>query len=110
MLAMAEQTRPIGGPGAQVPGNIHPKKFILPPRSKPVEQGTVETVGGILGILVLVGIVLLAVKWLARRRSHRQLRADLEQLAHAEARLAHRLEVMRRRQVQQRRPREPTPR
>jgi hypothetical protein len=96
MLAMAEQTKPVSGQGATGRGVVHPHNFALPKRTSADQAGAVQTIGGILGLLVLGGIVLLLGRWNHRRRNIRRLRADLEELTRAEARIEQRLAVMRR--------------
>ncbi|MBV9309445.1 MAG: hypothetical protein JOZ73_01355 [Solirubrobacterales bacterium] len=100
MLAMAEQTRPVSGSGSTAVAQTHPRNFVLPKRTAVNQGGAVQTIGGILGILVLVGIALLLGRWNQRRRSIKRLRADLEELAAAEARIQRRLAVMRTRRPQ----------
>jgi LCP family protein required for cell wall assembly len=91
MLAMAEQTKPVVGPGAGGSAQVHPHNFVLPKRTSLQPEGTAQTIGAILALLGLGGIVALAVSWSRRRRAIRQVRADLEEIIRAEARIARKL-------------------
>jgi LCP family protein required for cell wall assembly len=91
MLAMAEQTTSVTGSGALAQGRVKPRNFVLPKRVGATTGGTVQTIGGALGFVVFVGVVLLTLKWVQRRRNLRELRASLEELALAEAKLERRL-------------------
>src|SRR4030081_2628427 len=88
MLAMAEQTTSVTGTGALAQGVTKPRNFVLPKRAAVARAGTVETLGALLGLFVLAGVVVLSVMWVKRRRGLREIRASLEDLAQTEARVA----------------------
>jgi LCP family protein required for cell wall assembly len=91
MVAMAVQTTPVTGSGALSQGVTRPRKFVLPKRRAATAVGTVQTVGAGLGLVAFAGILALAVLWVRRRRSLRELRAHLEALARDEVQLRRRL-------------------
>ena len=82
MLAMAEQTSPVGARGTLTRGETQPHNFVLPKRQSVKSPfNRLTTIGALLGFAALIGIALFAMKLFSRARELRELRARWE-MAH----------------------------
>jgi LCP family protein required for cell wall assembly len=84
LLAIAEQTVPVGGVSAVSPGGGASRRVILKPFAVPtrpvatVKTSTLQTIGSLAGLATLVGFPLLAIMILRQRRVTRQVRRQLQ--------------------------------
>jgi LCP family protein required for cell wall assembly len=82
LLAMAAQTRPVLGGRGVVRAQTRPRGFSLPPRrSASQATGPVVLAGAILGLLALLGLAVMAVRILLRKRELDELRVACAEMA-----------------------------
>ena len=103
LLAIAEQTEPIGTPGTPgspigTKGHVRLRAVVVPKRPGTVTNAsTVQTIGSIGGLLTLVAVPLLCIALLRRRRELSAIRGELYTTLTRESQL--RALVRRRRRV-----------
>ena len=90
LLAIAEQTAPLGTPGPGGPGaRVNLRAAFVP--GKPAAKkttGLTETLGGIGGLLTLLAVPLLAIPLIKRRGEVRNIRAQIQANLFREAQLS----------------------
>lgn len=100
LLAIAEQTEPIGGvtavsPGAGASKRVSLRAVDLPARPVPtVKTPIMQTIGSIAGLATLIGFPLLAIMIFRQRRVTRQVRRQLQSNLAREADLSAALDAM----------------